>query len=276
MEEIDKSMFRDYWYRQKFVIYEIAKLAQYREMVFIDKNRERMPVRCMFPYKVDAIVEYIENYRFINTFGYNIYLSVAQFQNPPLFSYKAEERRDQMDKWSFGEPPEYRNHFKGYDLFFDFDSPIPDDLEAAYKDMLKMKASLDKFQVPAIFSFSGTKGFHVRMPFKILPQTLGWDLVTFCKLIGEMCSKKMELKTLDIGVFDDRRVFKAPYSYDRGNICLPLDDDQIENFDIKQMGVVNVLNKLKIFNRGDLMRHTNFSIEQQREHFREWFKELRK
>jgi DNA primase len=181
-----------------------------------------------------------------------------------------------MDKWSFGEPPEYRNHLKGYDLFFDFDSPNPEDLAEAHKDVLKMKASLDRFQVPAIYTMSGTKGFHVRMPFKILPQTLGWDLVTFCKLIGEMCSKKMELKTLDISVFDDRRVFKAPYSYDRGNICLPLDDNQIENFDIKQMGVVNVLNKLKIFNRGELMRHTNFSIEQQREHFREWFKELRK
>lgn len=276
-EPLDKEIFRDYWYRQKYVLYEIAKLAQFREMVFIDKEKKRLPVRCMFPYKADVLEDFFRVYKFVPHWGYNLYFSVAQFQNPPLFSFLPQERREQMDKWSGfeGNTPQYKEHLKGYDLFFDFDSAHEEDIRDAYMDAVRMKASLDKYSVPYTSTFSGSKGFHIRIPFFVLPQNLGWRIVDFCKMVGEMCSEKMKLKTLDIGVFDDRRVFKAPYSFDRGNICLPLTDEQIENFQISRMSAVYVLNHIKIFNRSILMRNTGFGIETERNHLLEWFRELK-
>jgi intein/homing endonuclease len=715
-DTINKEIYRDYYYRQNYTIFELAKLAQYREMVFIDKEKKKLPVRCMFPYKSEHIREYINQFKLVPNWGYNIYFSVAQFQNAPMFSYNPKERRAEMDRWSgVGCEPQYKKHLKGFDLFFDFDSANPDDIKDAYLDALKMKASLDKYQVPYYFGFSvvgdtpilikengkiyleridkiveklkkgsqleclsldedkkvtfqkiynylqhddmvyevffknssrpisitkhhsvyilddwlniktkrleelsegdnlisffdvqnkqdlkksfvmeytkfrikkktqipltkellifcghflgnghlskqknsygititccakkeeqikevvdcikkiqdthicfqkpnegsiqltinsvplhkfllenfatgaknkslpsfvwdlsteqvknllqgycnsdghkdeyniviksvsrklivefiwllklngihcilqdeynkphkmpqgtifkgsyvyilslnntllglrdknkfspaprsflfpttalkyiykqckpskfiknrnnnavfkkkyaspdrilnvlewfkttktiefdevsldiikkyeriinsklmfnpitkiikknmekvydisvehsenffggeypvllhnsGSKGFHIRLPFKVLPQTLGWDIVEFCKRVGEMCYERMKLNTLDLGVFDDRRVYKAPYSFDRGNICLPLDDEQVENFQITKMKAVYVLNHIKIYNRGDLMRHNGLGTETERNHFLEWFKELKK
>jgi hypothetical protein len=275
LEKLDKEIFRDHWYRQNYILFELIKLAQYKEVVFIDKSGERLPVRCMFPYTVDCLKEHFKVYRFFNSYAYNIYLSCAYFKHHPVFSYNPSERRKQMDKWSYGDEPQYKQCWNGYDLFFDFDSAKPDDIADAYTDAGKFKAILDHYQVPYYLGWSGSKGFHIRIYYKYLPQTLGLRIVDFCKLLAERIKEKVQLPTLDIGVFDERRVFKAPYSFDRGNICLPLDNNQFENFAVNEMKAEIVLNKIKIYHRGDLMRHTQFSHEQQRQHFLEFLKAVR-
>jgi hypothetical protein len=276
-QPINKEIFRHYWYSQNVCLFEIIKLAQHKEMVFLDKNHEMMPVRCMFPFKVDHLKgqenSLFSKYYFFNSFSYNMYLSCAYYDNPPLFSFNAKDRREQMDRWTKEE--QYKNFWSGYDMFFDFDSQKQDDIADAWQDAAKLKAVLDQYQVPFTIGFSGSKGFHFRIYYKYLPQNLGINIVTFCKLFAEQLKAKLDLKTLDIGVFDDRRVFKAPYSFDRGNICLPLDDEQFTNFDVRRMAVKQVLDKVKIFNRGDLMRHSNFGYETQRQHFLEFFKAVR-
>jgi hypothetical protein len=281
-EKITKDIFRHYWYSKKEVLYEIVKLSQFREVIFLDKTRERLPVRCMFIYKVGtnvnteqnkgSLLEHFEVYRFMNS-NHNLYFSVAYFKNTPPFSYNPKLRREQLDKWS--KEGNYKQHFAGYDLFFDFDSKDPSDLKPAMQDAAKLKALLDHYQVPYILTFSGTKGVHIRILYKFLPQNLELNIVQFCKLFAENLHRKLDLPCLDTGVFDDRRIFKAPYSYDADNICLPLTDEQFENFDINAMSAKQVLNKINLFNRGDLMRHTNFSYETQRHHFLELFKEVK-
>lgn len=276
MDEINKEIFRHYFYSRKDICYEIIKLSKFKEMVFIDKERARLPVRNMFIYTYDMLKEHFSQFRFFNSPTYNMYLSCAYFKNTPPFSFLPEKRREQMNAWSgVKQEPQYKNHWAGYDFFMDFDSVKEDSIDDAYKDMRKMKAVFDQYQVPYILTFSGGKGYHLRIPYKFLPQSLGLQIVQFCKILGENIKNKLELDTLDIGIFDDRRVFKAPYSYDRGNVCLPLDDEQAENFNISDMKVTNVLQKIKIFNRGDLMRHTNFSLEKQREHFLEFWRAMR-
>jgi hypothetical protein len=276
LKEINKEIFRHYWYSKNEAVYEIVKAAQFKEMVFIDKAHEAMPMRCMFIYKVDMLKEHFSRARFLNYPDYNLYLSCAYYKNTPQFSYDPKTRREQMDAWSGmkGHSQQYIDHITGYDFFCDFDSAA-DDISDAHDDAFKLKTLLDKHKVPYTITFSGAKGFHIRVPFKALPQGIGMKIVMFCKALGEALKEKMKLSTLDIGVFDDRRVFKAPYSYDRGNICLPLDDEQFNNFDINKMRVTWVLQNIKIFNRGLLMRHDDCDAETQRERFRAFLSEVK-
>ena len=149
------------------------------------------------------------------------------------------------------------------------------DILPAWQDCQKVKDMLDHYQVPYIVTFSGKKGLHLRIPYEYLPQSLELGIVTFCKILGESIHEKLDLKTLDIGVFDERRILKVPYSYDGGNVCLPLTDHQFDNFDIRDMKAKNVISDLKIFNRGNLMRFAELPVEQARDNFRKFWGEMK-
>lgn len=296
---IERNAFRHFWYSEKQVLYELIKQCkiqkdgQYlqKEMVFLDKTKERMPVRCLFPFTVkhligedvtnedgskQHIVGSFDAFRFMQS-NHNMYLSVAYYKNPPAFSFLPDKRRLQLNEFSFGDNPAYKQHFAGYDFFIDFDSPDPSDLKIGYDDCAKLKAVLDHYQVKHYIAFSGSKGFHLKIPFEVLPQNLGLEIVTFCKILGEHIHEKLDLKSMDIGIFDDRRICKIPYSYDSGsnNICLPLDDNQFENFCFNDMSVKNVLSKIKLFDRGLLWRHDKLPIDKKRDNFRQFWKEFK-
>jgi hypothetical protein len=291
---LESGIFRHYYYSQKVVIYELAKQCkiqkdgQYlqKEMVFLDKTHQRMPVRCLFPFTAQHLIgedvgtEHkigsFEAFRFLKS-NYNLYLSTAYYKNPPSFSFNPDVRKQQLNAFSFGDEPQYKNHWVGCDFFVDFDSPNEKDIKSAYDDALKLKIHLDHYQVPFVLTNSGTKGFHIRIPFEVLPQNLGLQLVTFCKILAENIHERLQLKTMDLGIFDDRRIFKAPYSYDSysHNICLPLSDEQFLNFDINKMSAKQVLSNVKIFNRGVLMRNNNLPIEQKRANFMEFWRDFR-
>lgn len=272
---MEQDIFKHHWYSLNAVKYEIAKQCQFREVIFLDKTHEKMPVRCIFAYKADHLQRQFDEFKFMQ-FKYNLYLSVAQFKGTPLFSYNFAERRKQMDEFSgYNQKPTYPDYWQGYDFFMDFDSPDLKDIEPALKDCHLVKDTLDHYNVPYVLSFSGSKGFHLRIPYAVLPQSLGLGIVTFCKILGENIKERLKLDTLDIGVFDERRIFKAPYSYDNGNICLPLSDEQFEKFDIRQMAVKNVLNNVKIFNRGVLMRFPELPLERSRENFHRMWRDFK-
>lgn len=273
----DKTIdpFREFWYSQKAALYEIAKQCQYREVIFLDKSHVSMPVRCIFLYKHEHLLNHFREFHFDQR-AYNIYISCARFRNTPIFSFNFAERRQQMNEFSgFGCEPSYPKHWAGYDFFMDFDSDKPLDILPAWQDCQKAKDMLDHYQVPYIVTFSGKKGFHLRIPYEYLPQSLELGIVTFCKILGESIHEKLDLKTLDIGVFDERRILKVPYSYDEGNVCLPLTDHQFDNFDIREMKAKNVISDLKIFNRGNLMRFAELPLEQARNNFRKFWGEFK-
>jgi hypothetical protein len=54
----------------------------------------------------------------------------------------------------------------------------------------------------------------------------------------------------------------VPYSFDTGNIALPLDDTQFQNFNPEMVKMENVLKQVKIKNRGLLLRTHNLSKEE--------------
>ena len=59
---------------------------------------------------------------------------------------------------------------------------------------------------------------------------------------------------IDLSIYQPQRVVKIPYSYDRGNICLPLSDNQFNNFIPEMVSFKFVSRNIKVMNRGLLLR----------------------
>jgi hypothetical protein len=89
-------------------------------------------------------------------------------------------------------------------------------------------------------------------------------------MLGELATMMKQIDgitSLDDSIFDSRRVLKLPYSFCLGNIVLPLDDEQIENFSIELVKPENVLSTMQIKDRGLLERHSDQTPEQARASF---------
>jgi len=81
------------------------------------------------------------------------------------------------------------------------------------------------------------------------------NIYEYLKHVTELLNFKYELKSLDMGIYDPRRIWKADYSYtcENGTIVLPLTDEQFERFSVELVSFSNVV-RMPIRNRGDLCR----------------------
>jgi hypothetical protein len=91
---------------------------------------------------------------------------------------------------------------------------------------------------------------------KALPKT---DLIDLLKKFAENFRSVNGLHSLDLGVFDARRLAKCAYSicYPNYLIALPLTDEQMENFKLEEMSLPYWLapeNFKKLYKRGLLKR----------------------
>ena len=189
---------------------------------------------------------------------YNLYYSLAKYGNIRLFSFSPVVRREQSDVWN----KEAVSNTVSFDLGLDFDSEGLEDWRSAWNDCKKIKDCFDKYGVPYSVKFSGGKGFHLRVPSWAIPQRVITDdvrnpdsLFTYLKSVAELLVERFGLPTLDLGIFDPRRVWKMDYSWtvETGLIVLPLSDEQFENFTPSVCDPLTVL-KGGIRNRGTLER----------------------
>jgi hypothetical protein len=142
----------------------------------------------------------------------------------------------------------------------------------AWLDCKKIVDDFKKYGVPYSVKWSGSKGFHIRVPASALPPLKITDdiddydsLFNFLKNISELLQlkyqwqKKDGFETIDLGIFDPRRIWKADYSWtcETGLIAYPLDDYQFDNFSLELVKPLSVL-KTGIRNRGSLMRRGGF------------------
>ena len=125
-----------------------------------------------------------------------------------------------------------------------------------------MKNILDGFKVPYWVMNSSFKGFHIHIPQEFMPK-FNQDTL---RNIGEVLYniKGIEdFQTLDISIGDNKRLCKVCYSpVSDGSICLPLIDEQIDNFKLDIVKISNVLRTCIIKNRGLLLRTHNLSEEE--------------
>jgi hypothetical protein len=258
---------REWWYSQTYILFELAKLLSHRELVVLEKpnpsivDRKPKTIRCCCGYTIDLIKSNFNSFRILDFPFVNMYYSLMTLDKMPLFSFAPSIRAQKYIEWTNGG---YKEHYTGYDFGLDFDGET---IEQARQDLMKVKRLFDQYKIPHSIRFSGSRGFHLCVESRWLPQLPENKIVPMLGELATMMKEIDNIPSLDDTIFDSRRVFKLPYSFDRGNIVLPLDDYQLANFTMQMVSPEYVIKAIKLKNRGILERYTDQPEPQARESF---------
>jgi hypothetical protein len=249
---------RKQWYMMDDVAFNIIEGMKFREGTFIRLATEKLPtstIRCIKANAVRYLRMNFERFRFYNH-PYNLYASVAKFPNMPMLSFNREKRREEQDQFN----AEYLKYMTEYDFLMDIDNT---DLRIAYATAYKAKEVFASANIPYTLTFSGNKGFHIRVAYndfgaelKNLPFT---DLITVLKEFAENFRTVNALYSIDTTIFDLRRIAKIPYSivYPNYFVALPLSDEDMDNFSLPNCSMVYWMkpeNMKRLYKRGTLRR----------------------
>ena len=255
-----KKMNRTNWYYNPEIMYNIVNTCKSREITFLSKEKNLFTVRNIFANHSNYLKSNFQAFKFIDR-PYNIYYSLAKYDNMSPFSYHPAKRKEQQCIFNKNA----LKHIVAYDWGLDFDGEGIEQLEEAYNDCKLVKSLFDKYGVPYTLKFSGSKGFHLKVPYEYLPKRLKLNTATgedniydWLKGLAELLVFKFELHTLDLGIFDPRRIWKADYSYvcETGLISLPLNDLEFLNWHI-DLVKPEVVIRTPLRNRGEILRKSN-------------------
>lgn len=224
----------------------------------------------------------------------NAYVSCSKFKNIPNFSFDIKKRSKFTSVW-FRE--EAKKELVGQNLFFDFDDSYKDEngklIQKSFQEALVeakiFKEYLDDYKIPYTFVFSGKKGFHltINADYLKIENIDEMGQIHPHKEILENIKKTMNFKFLDLANNGTiARLQKLNYSLalpskmdnpelfseSLMNVALPLTDEQISNFKIEEMRLINVLKTVKLIRRGNLERFSNLSLEQKRRNVQNFIK----
>lgn len=276
---------RQYWYHNMGVFFNIIEHLKQRETVFIKVPRGVVH-RCLkinhskyfFGYCKDCgtilvkkgdewqcphhgntenrMMGISERYHFFVE-SHNLYGSLAHYPGLPNFSYNRETKREEMDAFN----KNYLKYMTKFDFMIDLDNPK---IGEALKQLIQIRDMFKKCNIPAWYLFSGTKGFHIRVDWDDFPDSLKQlpfpDLAEKFKLFGRNFALINKFDDLDVTIYDLRRITKIPYSvvYPYYFVALPLSDQDIDNFDLKQMSLPYNIQRIgDMRNRGVMKRPGN-------------------
>jgi len=252
-------MDRTEWYADIDVLFQIIASTMHRETCFIPyvDRVPKVPIRWLNASAIKFLLMHFKKYGFLRR-DMNLYYSLARYDFLPSFSYNWTKKSVEQKSWM----RLFHQHIIGYDLFTETDS---DDLAIAHEHTWMVRDIYDKFRLPYRTSFSGSKGWHVVVPYAVFshlgvpiyveeresdflgtvrecPMTIKdiakkHDLVWLFKVINLRLKTLYSIDTIDDTINDIKRVCKVPYSWDvkSGNICLPLTDEQFTGFDISMV-----------------------------------------
>lgn len=240
------------WYNSPSIAFNMIDSMKFRESVLIAKNR--VAVQRML--KINAIrfmYKNFERYRFHgDEYLYNVFNSVAHFPQLPMTSFKAETKKDEMALFNAN----YGDYIKGYDLFIDLDN---ENMDLVYASTKKLKDLFDKYKLPYVLTYSGSKGFHLTIDYKDLPDQIKdlpyKDIAHLFKLFAYELKISEKIKDVDNSIYDLRRIKKTPYSvvYPYYRVALPLSDEQFNNFKVSDVFLPNLIEKVESFNHRGLL-----------------------
>ena len=151
--------------------------------------------------------------------------------------------------------------------------PLEEQISRAKRDLLNLKKELDDYKISYMCKFSGSKGFHINIDGKNLPDVHPMKKVEIADKLTKEFSKILDLKTIDLNLMEKRRIWAVPYSLKGTKVCLPLDDSQIKYFKLEDMEAINILQNVGIKNRGILERNADLPLEQKKLNFKKMLKE---
>jgi hypothetical protein len=258
---------RESWYKQIFVQFELVKQFANKEVAFLEKqdgsivDRKPKVIRCINAATIRYLQTNFDGFRFMQFPNFNIYFSLANYPGMPTFTFNPKKRSEQYAKWTGGD---YKTYAQGYDWGIDIDAVTP---QEAQSDALKVRTIFEEYKLPYSVKFSGSKGFHFLIQYRWLPQL---PFETLVEMLAELTTAmKMidNIPNIDDTIIDERRIIKAAYSWDRGKIALPLDDNQLLQFDPIFVDPNWVNAHIKVMNRGLLTRHTDQTEDDARQSF---------
>lgn len=260
------------WYSRIFVLFEIVKCLKNRELSFIAKKEESgiKRARYFIAQTIEFLKKHFDRVEFDKSLA-NIYQSVAQLKDIPVFSYNFR-KRTKSEEWNeFNK--NFEKHVIGYDFFLDFDGKK--NFERCHKETQEMKEVFDEYKIPYWIMNSSSNGFHIHIPAEYMPEKEIKQSLEELNLVLKNIKLIYDFETLDEMVIDMKRICKVPYSFvDDGTVCLPLTDSQIKLFDKKRVEAIEVLRTIKIKDRGVLLRTHNLSDDKLKENVKNFLEEF--
>lgn len=282
MGEIDKAKLLEQqhkWYAQLPVLFEIVKEVKNRtvDMLNAKDEEKHFGIRYFYAGKIDYLKAHLEamgilsGNKLINLYHSNILLKP---NSVPVFSYDLSVRRitngyEQFDK-------EYLNLAVAFDLIFDVDSPKKDVMDS-YVKAKEIKKLLDFYKVPYYCKNSGRRGFHFIIPAQYMPELPIEKLIkTIYNVLNNFRAIHSMEEYIDLSVCNPKGLIKCSYSFDSGNISLPLTDYDFETFKPEKVTYEYVTKYIIIKNRGlFIRRYDNLTDEQLKANTLNFIKEYR-
>jgi hypothetical protein len=213
------------WYQRDDVLFEIVKQLKGRECSFLNTTSF---IRCIKAHAIGYLTSNMQRFNFWDG-NYNVYKSVASLQDMPMFTFEPTKRKEQQ----FFFIDNFTKYYKGYDLVFDFDGHT--DFKKAQSEAGELKEMFDKAKLPYSIKMSGS-GFHIEIDsgYLNLVEKDPAQKVKVCMFCAHELNDILWFTTLDLGIYDLRRIWKCAWSFDykTNRIARPLTDEQFKNFSL--------------------------------------------
>ena len=202
--------------------------------------------------------------------------------NKDLVYYKGEKVK--INRTHYGIKDNGSRGIESHDLILDDkivnvkpseveELPIEEQVARARSDLLKLTKELDSYKIEFSAKFSGKRGFHVNIDDRNFPDAEPDKKVEIALKLEKELAKILNLKTINYGLSDKRRIWKLSYSLVGDNVALPLTDFQIKNLKLEDMKAMNILENVSIKNRGILERNAELPLEQKKLNFKKMLKD---
>ena len=192
----------------------------------------------------------------------NVYRSNALLKQGciPVFSYDLKMRKTTAEYQEFNK--NYLALAEGFDLIFDIDSPKKDVMDS-YEKAKEIKIILDNFKVPYYCKNSGRRGFHFIIPAQFMPKMeISKLILTINRILTHFRAIHDMIEYLDTTVTNPKGLIKCSYSFDSGNISLPLNDFDFLHFSPEKVKCEYVMKNVIIKNRGLFLRTHNLTTSE--------------
>jgi hypothetical protein len=279
---------REDYYSTDYVIFNIISQLKNRYLSVRrrDKKKENKWIlsRYYMGYSKQLFLDSLRRNEVFQDQSAKIYFDLAQWKNEegitPIFSFEKNKRAIEKREFS-GDPGKnngaYLKLISSYSFAIDIDSKSP---KKAYKDAKAVKLIMDKYKLPYSLKFSGSKGFHFVIDSQFIE--LGVKPIDLPGLFGKVVNNLMNderIKTIDTSIYDARRILKIAYSLCNNDgkeyVCLPLSDEEFDNWKYEDMEMSRVLAKVKLFKRGLLTRLYGLTEEQLKMNFKKFIEDYK-
>lgn len=139
---------------------------------------------------------------------------------------------------------EFKSLIKSYQFTLDIDSKDNEKLIDLIPQIKKINSFFKYYKIKFQIRCSG-RGFHVVCEEIKTDENKIEKLMEIFQFLAEYLKNYLDLNNLDLSIYDYRRIWKCPFTIDfkSGNLCLPLFEKEIENFDEKILNPWNYINK---------------------------------